>query len=252
MPVLTVDSAGDGRVMALTTDSTWRWSFQSLASGGTPREYQTFWNSAIRWLIKDPELKLLQVDVPTDNLPPGSDMETRLRASNPDYTPADDLEGTMEVSYRPLEKPTREDRQRAENIPKPGVMASTDFTTNSDGESVESFTVDHPGIYEVTARASTPAGQLEDSDLALAVPNVREYRDIIPRADLLRRFSDATDGYHAVLPDADFDSMQFRPSDRVRVKRRTVIELWDSFGVFGFIIVLLGAEWWLRRRWGRL
>jgi hypothetical protein len=38
----------------------------------------------------------------------------------------------------------------------------------------------------------------------------------------------------------------------VQVNRRTVIHLWDNALLFGFVIALLGIEWTLRRRWGRL
>ena len=48
------------------------------------------------------------------------------------------------------------------------------------------------------------------------------------------------------------DSFSYAPPRMVRVNRRTVIHLWDSSAVFLLIVGLLGIEWTMRRRWGRL
>ena len=247
MPVLTVSEKGDGRVMALTSDSTWRWGFENVGKGGTPREYQVFWNSAIRWLIKDPELKLINVDIPEEVYPPGEKLRANVRISKPDYTPAREAKGELELQYRRFDALEGD----AETGPS-STMTKTDFTTDHNGKHVGKFPVEKPGIYTVVASASTKAGDLEDRDIVLSVPDVEEFRHIIPRDDLMGRIARETGGHAAVLPDFDASDLTFEESSRVRVNRRKVIHLWDSFVIFAFIVGLLGAEWTLRRRWGRL
>lgn len=247
MPVLTVSEQGDGRVMALTSDSTWRWGFENVGQGGTPREYQVFWNSAMRWLIKDPELKLIQVDIPEEVYPPGEELEANVRLSNPDYTPAREAEGKLELHHRSFESVESEGAVRGGK-----QFASESFETDHNGEHSESFPVEKPGVYTVVASASTPAGELEDRDIALTVPDVEEFRQIVPREELMHRIAEETGGHAATLPDFDPADLNLEESTRVEVNRRRVIHLWDSAVVFGLILVLLGAEWILRRRWGRL
>src|SRR2546430_6914639 len=55
-PVLVVGEAGRGRVLALLSDSSWFWSFVAAGAQQGPRAYETFWHSAIRWLVGDPGL----------------------------------------------------------------------------------------------------------------------------------------------------------------------------------------------------
>ena len=55
LPILAVREVGKGRVMTLSVDSSWRWSFSKAVEGGGNQAYLRFWKNAIRWLIADPE-----------------------------------------------------------------------------------------------------------------------------------------------------------------------------------------------------
>lgn len=245
MPVITVAEMGDGRVMALTTDSTWRWGFEYLADGGTPREYQVFWNSAIRWLIKDPELKLLKVEIADDNYAPGQVLEASVRVQKSDYTPAPNIEGEAIVTHRSFDGliSGKDDRN---------VEQKLQFTTRSDGSATLEIPVDREGVWEVSAHAQTAAGDLRDSDVALVVVSADELRDVLPREELLDAIAEVGDGVAVDVDALGPETLRFAEPRTVRVNRRTVIHLWDSFIVFALILAMLGTEWTLRRRWGRL
>lgn len=261
MPVITVSEVGKGRSMALTSDSTWRWAFEQVQSGGVGREYQVFWNSAIRWLIQDPELKLIKVEVPEDIYPPGSQMDVLVHLVKSDYTPAEGVKGSLKVLHRDLIDPSYKavDSQQGGtvlakdlNIPDQKNIKTVEFTTNARGEAVLNLPVPQTGVYELIAEAPGASGKLVDRESVLSVPNINEFREIIPRDTLLSAVAGASDGYHAELPDFSADALKLKPPRFVKVNHRRVIQLWDHFAIFLVIIGLLAAEWSLRRRWGRL
>ena len=242
MPVITVQETGKGRSMALTSDSTWRWAFEHVGSGGTSREYQVFWNSAIRWLIKDPELKLIRLEIPDDVYAPGDTARVRVRISKTDYTPARNRSGRLEIMFRPLQD------QSEDTLPDTTTLKTVEFQTDHNGEAVVEVPIRDKGVYQL--RASSDG--LSDEDILLAVPDVNEFREIIPRAELLDSMASASDAYHDLLPDLSGSSFEFEPPRYVQINRRKVIQLWDTAIIFGLIIALLGLEWTFRRRWGRL
>ncbi|MFB6263424.1 MAG: glutamine amidotransferase [Bradymonadaceae bacterium] len=255
MPVLSISEVGDGRVMALTTDSSWRWGFTHVGGGGTPQYYQRFWNSAMRWLIKDPELKLLDVNIPRERYAPDESLEARIEVTKPDYTAAKNIQGTVELARRPLDSLTGDGANERMSVESTSFSTDADGRNGTDGVVVRhtaTFPLKKPGIYNVSVRAQTPAGTLEDEEIALVAPDVREFRNIIPRNDLLGAIAGATGGFAGTLPGADLSNLRFRQSDRVEVNKRRVVHLWDSVVVFALILILLGTEWTLRRRWGRL
>jgi len=247
MPVLTVGEMGDGRVMSLTSDSTWRWGFEFVGQGGTPREYQVFWNSAIRWLIKDPELKLIQVSIAEERYTPGTPMTANVRISEPDYTPAAEVDSSLEVEYRSFDSLESTGKTTGGE-----TIHSEQYQTDGNGKYTANPPTDQPGIYTVEARAETEAGDLVDREIALAAPDVEEFRQIVPRDGLMGRIARETGGVSTTLPDFDPNDLVFDETSQVRVDRRKVLHLWDSFAVFALILGLLAAEWTLRRRWGRL
>ncbi len=246
MPVITIGEVDEGRVMALTTDSTWRWGFEYLGKGGTPREYQLFWNNAIRWLIKDPELKLVKLEMAEDTHTPGAAVPLTVRVSKPDYTPAENVDGELEIVWRSLDGLSSDAEEQREALP------SIAFKTGASGVANLEFVPSKPGAYELRAKVSVTDGELEDQSTMLVVDDVREWRDIIPRDALLESMANLTDGEHMALPDASVSDFNFAEPRAVKINRRKVIHLWDSALTFLVILTLLGAEWTLRRRWGRL
>ena len=246
MPVISVAERDEGRVMAVTSDSTWRWGFEHVGQGGTPRQYRNFWNSAIRWLIQDPELKLVRLETHRDIVAPGDELDTSVRVFESDYSPAADVDGQFHIRKSPLDNV-------AEGTDEASSHYDTiDFRTDHDGQWELDRRFDEPGIYEFDVEVPSDAGTLTDDNLILIAADVSQYRDIEPRHELLAMIADAADGVHTVLPDFDSSRLHFNAPRHQEVHNRNVVQLWDNLVLFVIILGLLGAEWTLRRRWGRL
>ena len=198
----------------------------------------------MRWLIKDPELKLIKVDIDAATVAPGSDVPLTVSVAKPDYTPAADVEGTLELRRTPLETLV------GEQVEPPAPILQS-FKTDSRGRF--EFTLPHveSGAYTVKASARTEAGELTDQDLFLVTLDSQELRTIEPREDLLQLLAKASGGDFHRLPDLD-RAPSFKEARVEQVNRRKVIDLWDTLWMLVLICGLLGAEWSLRRRWGRL
>ncbi|RAL23734.1 hypothetical protein DL240_06145 [Lujinxingia litoralis] len=246
MPVIAVAERGEGRVLAITSDSTWRWGFEHLAQGGTPREYQMFWNSAIRWLIQDPELKLVRLDVHDDIAGPGQPVDASIRVFKPDYSPAANATGRVDVFAAPAGQPA------SDTPPTRQALLSVDFQTDASGEHQLDLSLKEPGVYHLRAEVETSSGTLSDENLVLVVPDVEQLRDIVPRNKLLAQIAKHTRAYHTLLPELDPGALSFNAPRFVEIHQRRVVQLWDSALLFLVILGLLGTEWSLRRRWGRL
>ncbi len=244
MPVITVSEYGDGRVMALTTDATWRWAFTNAANGGTSREYQMLWNNTMRWLIQDPELKLLRLDLDDEEVNTGSNATGSVKVSNPDYTPAPGARGEVVVAWRAFE-----DLGKTDVVPE--VIQRIPLETDTSGLFRLDLKTPKTGLYTVTAQVETPNGTLTDAELFIATDHAQEFRNIIPREDLMKSLATASDGAHHELP-AAIGSLNFKSPTEVKINRRRVIQIWDSPPLFILVLLLLGVEWTLRRRWGRL
>ncbi len=243
MPVISVREVGEGRTMAVTVDGTWRWSFEGLRDGATADPYAAFYQSAIRWLIRDPELHLVQVEIDQDEQRPGEEVTGLVRAFRADYQPAVAATGTLTISRRPLDNWSDDARE---------VIETRAIETDAQGRVALTFVPSEPGAWQVEASIELADGQIEtDDEIVLVVDATDELRDIQPRPELLRALSDATDARFAQSP-RDIGSMRFAPPRIEQVDRREVIELWSQPWLLLVLAMALAAEWSLRRRWGRL
>jgi len=245
MPVIAVADRGDGRVMSIAIDDTWRWSFEEVAGGGSSRAYGSFWNSAIRWLIRDPELNLVQVEIPGGVYDPDDEVEVTVRVFLPDYRPAAGVEGTLRVTRRDLQRLGEDTGD---------VVLSTAFTTDDRGRHVLRYRPDEAGAYRVEASARVEDDvELRDDEIFLAVSASRELRDVEPRPDLLEAIAGASGGTSRVLPVGQrLRNLEFLPARVQQVDDRQVIDVWNSPYLLALLALLLGTEWSLRRRWGRM
>src|SRR3954469_7545514 len=96
-PVLVAGDAGKGRALALLTDSVWHWGFPAAGEGDDARAFQRFWENAIRWLVRDPALTLLHIDLERQEYRRNQPISARVRAVHADYTPAANIEVGVDV-----------------------------------------------------------------------------------------------------------------------------------------------------------
>ena len=234
MPVLAAGEAGRGRTLALTSDTSWHWAFRAVGQGGTRQAYDRFWRNAIRWLIRDPELKYLRVIAQQDRVRQGAPVKIVVRAFNPDYSAAEGVQVTYEIRRLPGGK----GRQ---------VVAATDTR----GELRLELSPTARGAYMVRATAEIAGRRNSEQTVVLVDPAGPEEREPAARSDLLREVSRITGGKYLghprVLPE-----LTFRPPRILQVNWRRDEELWNRWWFLVLAVALLGAEWFLRRRYGYL
>ena len=253
-PVLVVGEAGRGRVLALLTDSSWYWSFLAAGQELGPRAYETFWHSAIRWLVRDPALTPMRVAAERPSFEPGTEppsLDIQVRGS--DYGAAAGAQVMVVVS-------SAED-------PVPRPMGSA--TAAADGSARIVLPPLGPGAYKATVYARRPGGSPVPSPSAAArpaaepstsmigeaeeafvvAPSARELIEAAPRPDLLRAVAEATKG-RLVDPGETLSGLPWRDPERVEVGQRTSKPLWDNWKVLAVLCAVVGLEWTLRRRWG--
>src|SRR5690606_5491753 len=72
LPVLVLGTAGRGRTLALTTDTSWRWGMTTGGLTGDASAYERFWDRAVRWLARDPALEPARVTTDRERYGPGA------------------------------------------------------------------------------------------------------------------------------------------------------------------------------------
>lgn len=238
LPLVAVSEIGEGRSMAVATDSTWRWRFSSARDGGAAqRAYHRFWSNALRWLVKDPEHSRIRVLPEARRFDVGRPVGVTATLRGPNYQPV--AFGGLRVS---LEHTSL------------GVLRVDDVTTDEQGGARLRFDELPEGAYRVTATVVGQTGPGTPSGHGVFVIEERssELTRGAPRSDLLAALARDTGGAALALDPSAWDEIETTDPDLVEVDRRRNIELWDNGWALAAAVVLLAADWAVRRRSGYL
>lgn len=234
-PLVAVWDAGRGRAMAIATDGSWYWAFPSHKEGAPTRLYERFWSSALRWLVRDPDLTTLTVTADPAAVEPGRPVGAIVQSRLADYQPAAGAEVRVELIDVSNGRPV-------------GLQTAT---TGQDGTARVEFPPPAPGPYKLIATASRNGVDLGRADDALAVRAVGpELSDASVRPKLLEQVASVTGGRFFQLPQGSLPDLPLLDPPLVEVGRSKDRPLWDRWEVLILLIGLLGAEWFLRRRFG--
>ncbi|MFV8753732.1 hypothetical protein ACNOYE_24560 [Nannocystaceae bacterium ST9] len=253
-PLLAVAEPGKGRVMALTTGSSWRLGFAPdlpLIDGSRP--YDLLWLGAVRWLLRDASAERLVLETSKVEYALAEPVELSVRTLSASYAPEPDVEVDYEI--RAL------DPEQADRDP----LAEGRLTTDALGRASARIDALPAGAYAAEAwRAAEPRPTSEDAESGGAArrvflvgagsPELAEV-DGDPGTALLRELAEASPGgesFEAIegegLPDelamADLDQLA-RPATG-----RRDVALWDGWIALLALIGCFGGEWVLRRRLG--
>jgi uncharacterized membrane protein len=234
-PLVTISEVGRGRSMAIATDGTWYWAFPSHAGGAPTRSYERFWNNALRWLVRDPDLTTLSVTADPSSVEPGKPVGVVVVARQADYQPAQGAKVSVDLISADDGK----------------VIAQQQGEADADGTVRIEFPSPAAGAYKVVGRATKDDKPLGESSDAVAVRAVGpELADARVNASLLQDIAKATGGAFFESPSFSLSDVPLREPPLVEVGRSKDNPLWDRWYWLTALIVVLGLEWAVRRRFG--
>ncbi len=233
--LVAIQRYGEGRSMIFTGEAAWRWRMLAPSSD---RSYDTFWRQALRWLAlaaADP----IAISAPA-GASPGDTLTLRIAVRNAAFVPQPDAL----IDVRVTAPDGRIEQLRA-------TAGRTDEREGEDaGRYIARFRPEQPGVYNVSADARRGTAALGVASAALLVGGSDlEMTDPRLNVRVLQRIAASSGGKMiaagegAALVDALSAAV---PAARLAVTH----DLWHNGWSFAVLVLLLGAEWTLRRRWG--
>jgi hypothetical protein len=233
MPVLAVGTAGRGRTMALATDTSWRWGITTGGLRGDASAYERFWDRALRWLTRDPSLEPARITTDRERYGPRARVRVEALLRDDRYEP---LEGRA-VRIAVVDDAGEE-------------LAGEEVRVAGDGHArVDLEGPAHPGGYRVVAQLTDAAESLCEEGFVVEAGG-EELADPRPRPDRLRELAEATGGTFYTSPD-DAPPLAALDATRARSLGTTTLAPFATHWAFLIVLALFGAEWILRRTWGR-
>ena len=228
-PVVAVQRYGQGRSMVFAGEASWRWK---MMVPSTDRSYEFFWRQSARWLSSSaPE----QVSIRVPDAPePGDALAIDVDARDASFAPVTDA--TIDAT-----------------LTLPGGATQPIRLRHADpagGRYTAALGPEQPGLYRIHAEARRGATLLGAADRWMYVGGAdREFTDPRLNEGFLRRIARNSGGRYARAADASnvLSWLEEAVPQQATPERR---DLWHEPWAFALVIVLLSAEWILRRRWG--
>lgn len=229
-PLLVTQNYGRGRVGVIATQGTWRWQMtQPLAD----KSHEMFWQQLLRWLVQDT---------------PG-----HVLASTPKSVLADEQKILLRAEVRDRNYLPMTDAKVVANIIGPqGLAEQVELGPDplTPGTFTAEWRAEKPGAYvaEILAKRG-------EEDAGRDVLNFRREDGVAENfgaeqnRELLEKLAAETGGkYYKV------NALSKLPEEisysEAGITVRETKDLWDMPAVFLAILLMRGAEWLLRRRWG--
>ncbi len=230
LPILAVREAGRGRTMALTADTSWRWSFSEAAEGRGNQAYLRFWKSAMRWLVGDGSAQRVEVEASRENYQLGDTVRLVVRARTPSFDPQP---GARVVA----------------TVVGPTELPPLDGLTDADGELVLTLPAAERGAFRVKVDVSHASAKLGVASTVYAVTTRDpELDEVVPDGAFLGWWAERAGGTH-ITPDQP--AAITRDAEAGRVSKERIEEpLGRSPWLAGAVLALSGVAWIARRRRG--
>src|SRR3984885_600711 len=234
LSLLVTQNYGRGRTAVMATSGTWR--LQMSQPLGDPA-HDLFWQQLLRWLVLESPGQVV-VAAANHTLMDDGHIELWANVRDKQYTPAPDAKVT------------------AHFIGPDGISAIVDMTPATDNPGVfrAAWTAEKPGSYlaEVTARRGADKASVDlgtDSLPFQRIDGAAESFHTTQNRELLEKLASETGGRYWKPDELTRLPNEISYSD-AGISVRDIKELWNMPVVFLWLLVLMAAEWLLRRKWG--
>lgn len=230
LPLLVRQNFGRGRAAIFATGGSWRWR---MGLPSDDERHDTFWRQLLRSLVAGTG-GTVRLSSARSSYADESRIDFRVEVRDRDYTLANNAQVTATVT------------------PENGPVATLDLRPSATEPGIYAGEVDaeRPGVYRIETVARLGEERLgADSLHVRREDGVAEYFHPERNGELLARLASQTGGRYWDLDELDGLAGEIRFSE-AGITSREVLDLWDMPAVFLLLLLLRGAEWMLRKRWG--
>ena len=234
-PAMVTRNYGSGRVLYLASDESWRWRYKAA-----DKWHQRVWNQLAKFVMPQPFAvsdEYVELDSGPINYDEGSEVQIRARLKDLDGTPAPGrlVDALVWENDRIVATASLKDDP---NVPGTYLGATEPLPA---------------GDYEVTVRASgyTEEALPARTEFTVNAPAIGELSQTAANEELLEQVALASGG--TALREEQIGQLPnlLKPLSSGRVVESETL-LWQSYWWFVAILLLLTAEWILRKRTGLL
>ena len=228
-PVVAVQRYGRGRSMVFAGEASWRWK---MMVASTDRSYEFFWRQTARWL-SSPSPDPVAIAVP-DAPEPGDAIVVDVDVRDAAFAPVTDA--AVDATLTP-----------PGGVPQPVKLRHAD---PAGGRYTAALGSEQAGLYRLHAEARRGTSVLGVADRWMYVGGAdREFADPRLNEGFLRRIARNSGGRYVRAAGASnvVAWLQATVPQNAAPERR---DLWHEPWAFALVVLLLSAEWVLRRRWG--
>jgi hypothetical protein len=230
LPLLVTQNYGRGRTAVMATSGTWRWQMSQPL--GDPA-HDLFWQQLLRWLVLDSPGQVV-VTAANHTLMDDGHIELSANVRDKQYMPAPDAKVTAHL------------------IGPNGISVMLDMTPAADTPGVfhAAWTADKPGSYLAEVTAEKGSQQLGSDTFPFErIDGVAENFHTVQNRELLEKLATETGGRYWKPGELSRLPNEISYSD-AGISVRDIKELWNMPVVFLWLLLLMAAEWLLRRKWG--
>lgn len=230
-PLLVAHAYGNGRVMAFAGDTTCYWWMR-----GHEAAHKRFWRQVVLWLArKDESIEgSVRIKLGGRRFSPGQRVEFTVEAQSP-------AGGSVEEADYEATILLPDGSERRLDLVHGGEAVTGSFrATQAAGDYTVRATVAQDGTLLGSARSRFLVFE-QDLELDNAAAD----------ATVLESLA-AMSGGRSLVPEELSDLIEGMTEDTesLEVRTETKKTLWDTWGFLLVVVGLLGAEWYLRKRWG--
>lgn len=234
-PILAVWQKGKGRVILMAANTTWRWSMGAAFKGRNPEVYTHFWQQAIRWVTQGQEVKQVRIIPEKISLKQGEKNRIKIKV--------------FDEFYRPLVNSKLRFIQTSAQDEKTDL--SNRLYSVAPGEYWADLEMTDVGRYNFEVKAFSGDKLVGEDKTNCEVSGLGEKEQVALNETLLQEMSGLTNGKY-------FHVTQYKPdevilsenSKKMPIKKKIIF--WDKIYFYGLIMMLLGIEWYFRRRRGMM
>ncbi len=238
-PLLVSQSIMHTKSFAVLGYGVWRWKLLAGATSETEKFFDPWLSNVMRWLVTRDDNKELKVEPSKEIFAQGETVDFLGQAYNANYQPIDDADIRVEVA-------ALSSRQRFETILRP-------FENGRYEGQIEALP---EGDYSFTATAKAGGADLGKSEGRFSVGEQSiEFADTKMNKALLQQIAAVSGGEYT--DGGEFDrlvhDLAVRPFMKPEQQFTTSeFEVWNLTLLLSVIVVLLGLEWFIRKRSGML